>query len=272
MKTSLKTNLKAILARSYVRFWAANREPSWLLSETIMPLLGTAAYVFVYKTLKAPEEYIGFVILGGTMSAYWMNVLWSMAAQFYWEKEMGNLELFMIAPISRMSILFGMAFGGFIHATTRAVVIFLMGSLLFKVSFVMISFTKLILVFILTLVALYGLGMVFSSVFMLYGREAWHGVNLLQEPVYLLSGFYFPVKSLGFVTALTASLIPLTLGLDAMRQLAFKAGKKYGFMDVDLELGILAALCVLFLIAASYALKYMENLGKKEGRLTLRWQ
>lgn len=272
MKTSLKTNLRAIFARSYVRLWAANREPSWWITETIMPLLSTAAYVFVYKTLKAPEEYIGFVILGGAMSAYWMNVLWSMAAQFYWEKEMGNLDLYMIAPISRMSILFGMASGGFVHATTRAAAVFLMGSLIFKVDFTVINFTKLILCFILTLVALYGLGMLFSSIFMLYGREAWHGVNLLQEPIYLLSGFYFPVKNLGFTTALIASFIPLTLGLDAMRQLAFSTGKKFGFIDVNLELGILVILCVIFLVAANYGLKYMEHLGKKEGRLTLRWQ
>jgi ABC-2 type transport system permease protein len=272
MKTSLKTNLRAVFARSYVRFWAANREPSWWVSETIMPLLSTAAYVFVYKALKAPEEYIGFVILGGTMGAYWMNVLWSMAAQFYWEKEMGNLELYMIAPISRMSILFGMASGGFIHASTRAVAVFLMGSLIFKVDFAVISVTKLIIVFVLTLVALYGMGMLFSSVFMLYGREAWHGANLLQEPVYLLSGFYFPVRNLGFAVALIASFIPLTLGLDAMRQLAFRAGSKSGFINVNLELSVLVLLCVIFLVAANYALKYMEYLGKKEGRLTLRWQ
>ena len=272
MKTSLKTNLRAILARSYVRFWAANREPSWIISETVMPLLSTATYVFVYKALKAPEEYIGFVVLGGTMSVYWMNVLWSMAAQLYWEKEMGNLELYMVAPISRMSILLGMASGGFVLATIRAVSILLIGSLIFKVNFAVISFPKLILVFILTLVALYGLGMLFSSVFMLFGREAWHGVNLLQEPIYLLSGFYFPVRNLGFTAATIASFIPLTLGLDAMRQLAFTAGKKSGFLNVNLELGILALLCVFFLIASSYALKYMEYLGKKEGRLTLRWQ
>jgi hypothetical protein len=31
-------------------------------------------------------------------------------------------------------------------------------------------------------------------------------------------------------------------------------------------------LCVAFLILAHYMLRYMENLGKREGRLTLRWQ
>jgi ABC-2 type transport system permease protein len=272
MKTDLKTNIKAIIARAYVRIVAANREPSWWLTETLLPILSTAAYVYVYKALEAPEEYTGFVILGGTMSAYWIFVLWSMAAQFYWEKEIGNLDLYMIAPISRMSILLGMASGGVFLATTRAVCIFLAGSLIFKVDFSVISFPKLFAVFILTLVGLYGLGMLFSSLFMLYGREAWHGVTLLQEPVHLLSGFFFPVKSLGFAVASGASLIPLTLGLDAMRQLAFKAGAESGFINVNLEIIALVVLCIFFLVISKYAWDFMEKLAKKEGRLTLRWQ
>ncbi len=272
MKINLRTNVKAIIARAYVRVVAANREPSWWFTETLLPILSTAAYVYVYKALKAPEEYVGFVILGGTMSAYWIHVLWSMAAQFYWEKEIGNMDIYMIAPISRMSILLGMASGGVFLATTRAVFIFLVGSLIFKVDFAVISLPKLFAIFVLTLVSLYGLGMLFSSLFMLYGREAWHGVTLLQEPVHLLSGFFFPVRNLGFFVALGASLIPLTLGLDAMRQLAFEAGPKSGFINVNIELGALVILCVLFLVVSKYALEFMEKLGKKEGRLTLRWQ
>ncbi len=46
------------------------------------------------------------------------------------------------------------------------------------------------------LVALYGMGMMFASIFLLFGREGWHLVNLAQEPVYLLSGTYFPVSGL----------------------------------------------------------------------------
>jgi ABC-2 type transport system permease protein len=140
------------------------------------------------------------------------------------------------------------------------------------VNFALINWGKLALIFFLTQVSLYGLGMMFSSLFMLFGREAWHTTNLFQEPIYLLSGFYFPIKSLGLTIGLVASFIPLTLGLDGMRQLAFKGGKEFGFLNVNLEIGALFILSIVFLIASHYALKYMENMGKKEGRLTLRWQ
>ncbi len=272
VKTDFKTNLKSIWARAYVRIVGANREPSWILSETVLPLLNTAAFVYVYKALNAPEEYIGFVILGGAMTAYWMNVLWSMASQFYWEKEMGNLELYLIAPISRMSILLGMAIGGIFYATLRALVVFIFGSLLFRVNFFISGLWELFLIFILTMIALYGLGMLFASLFMLWGREAWHTSNLFQEPIYLLGGFFFPVKTLGYTVAMCASAIPISLGLDGMRQLSFKTGKTLGFLDVKIEILLLFGLSILYVWVSHYALLFMENLGKKQGRLTLKWQ
>ena len=129
-----------------------------------------------------------------------------------------------------------------------------------------------IALFLLTLVALYGLGMITSSLFMLWGREVWHTLNLFQEPVYLLSGFYFPVRHLGFWAATTASFIPLTLGLDGMRQLLFGQEKAFAFIPIKIEVLILLFLSVFFLFLSQKSLAYMEKLGKREGRLTLRWQ
>jgi len=107
-----------------------------------------------------------------------------------------------------------------------------------------------------------------ASLFLLLSREAWHISNLATEPVYLVSGFYVPIKSFNFWVAAAASIIPLTLGLDAMRQLVFLSGPSLGFLSVPLEIGILSVLCVVFLTGAHYLLAYMERLAIREGRLT----
>ncbi len=267
----LALNLRAAWARAYVRIVGVNREPSWVIFDTLLPVVGLAAYVFYYKALGAPSAFFGMVILGGAMTAYWMNVLWAMASQFYWEKQGGNLQLFLMSPMSRMAILLGMALGGGFSTTVRALASLFLGMVIFRIPFAIASVWQLLGIFFLTLIALYGLGMLFASAYMLWGREAWHVSNLLTEPIYLLSGFYFPVRALGFWVALAASAIPTTLGLDGLRQVLL-SGKTYAFLSVPVEMGILAVLCVAFLILAHYMLRYMENLGKKEGRLTLRWQ
>jgi len=114
--------------------------------------------------------------------------------------------------------------------------------------------------------------MLFASLFLMWGREAWYLNNLLQEPVYFLSGQYFPVKALGAVIASAASIIPLTLGLDAMRQILFPESASWGFLSPWIELLILVLLGVFFIICAKYALDKVEYLGKVKGTLTMRWQ
>jgi len=266
--TGWRLFIQTVVARAYPRVIGQQREKSWMFFEIFLPILGVSAYIFVYRAIKAPEEYVGFVVMGGAMTAFWMNVLWSMSSQLYWEKEQGNLALYIMAPNSMMAILLGMALGGMLATTLRALVIVVLGSWLFQVQYAVSSFMQLFAVFCLAMVALYGLGMMSASIYLLLSREAWHISNLAQEPIYLLSGFYFPVKNLNFWLALTSSLIPLTLGLDAMRQLVFPSGATLGFLSVTVELLGLVVLSVVFLVGARYLLAYMEKLAIREGRLT----
>ncbi|OGN74149.1 MAG: ABC transporter [Chloroflexi bacterium GWB2_54_36] len=254
METAIRKNtgwrlfIQTILGRAYPRVVGMSREKSWLFFDIFLPMLSVSAYVFVYRAIGAPEEYIGFVVVGGAMTAFWMNILWSMSSQLYWEKETGNLALYIMSPTNLMAVL--------------------LGSLAFKVQYALGSFWQLLLVFFLAMTALYGMGMMTASLFLLLSREAWHIANLAQEPIYLVAGFYFPIKSFNFWVAAAASIIPLTLGLDAMRQLVFPSGPALGFLNVRVEIFILSGLAVLFITAARILLRKMERLAIREGRLT----
>ncbi len=260
--------LRTVFARAYPRIIGQQRERAWIFFETFLPFLSTVGYVYVYRAMQAPEDYVGFAVMGGAMTAFWLNVMWSMATQLYWDKEAGNLTLYIISPTSLMAILCGMAIGGLLATSLRALLILGLGTLLFKIPFVVASFVQLFLVFVLTMVALYGLGMVFGSVFLLFGREAWQMAQMLQEPIYFVSGFYFPVKSFGFAVALTASVLPLTLGMDAMRQLVFASGPTLGLLSVPVEIALLLGLAVAFVGGARLLLGWMERKAIQEGTLT----
>jgi len=266
--TGWRLFFQSVIARSYPRIIGQQRDVSWMLFEVVMPMVAVIGYVLVYKALNAPQEYIGFVVIGGAMTAFWMNVLWSMSAQLYWEKETGNLALYIIAPNSMMSILLGMALGGLVATILRAVVVLLLGSWLFGVQYGVVNPFALFAVFTISMVALYGMGMMLASAFLLFGREAWAVSDMIQEPVNLVTGLYFPVKSLPFWIAAVASAIPLTLGLDAMRQLVFPTGFKIGFLTTRWEIFILAGLGVIFIAGAKLLLAYTEKLAIREGRLT----
>lgn len=267
-RSGFRLFLMTVFGRSYPRVVGMQREKSWLFFDIFVPLLSVSAYVFVYRAIGAPEDYVGFVVVGGAMTAFWMNILWSMSSQLYWEKEQGNLALYIISPSSMMAILLGMAFGGLFATLLRAITIMFFGSLIFNVSYYVVSFGQLIAIFSLSMMALYGLGMMSASIFLLLSREAWHISNLATEPVYLISGMYFPVKNLGFWGSAFGSLIPLTLGLDAMRQLIFQTGPSLGFLSVKIEILLLVVLSAVYITGAKFLLAYIEKLAMREGRLT----
>jgi len=293
-------NLRAVVGRSYPRIVGANREPSWIFFEALLPLLGIAAYVFIYQSFGArsfaaaagnttaqavisanTNALIASVVLGGTMVAFWLNVLWSMASQLYWEKEIGNLQLYMMAPMNRMALLGGMAVGVMVMTSMRAVSTLVAGILVFGVIFQVADPLTLLAVFFAALIALYGLGMMFASLYLLWGREAWNLSALMEEPIFFSSGFYFPVGGLfrvpgwGPIIAIIGSFVPATFGLDALRQLTLGStafGGQLWIFDVKTELYILVFMAVLFLILARYSLRYLETLAKREGKLTSRHQ
>ena len=82
----------------------------------------------------------------------------------------------------------------------------------------------------------------------------------------------FPLTAIGPIAALAIAVLPLAVGLDAMRQLAFASSDVQGLLPVGTEIAILAVMGVVFLVAARLALGYLERLARREGRLTLRWQ
>jgi ABC-2 type transport system permease protein len=270
MPSTAKLFVQTALARAYPRAAWMFRNRTWLIQETVLPVLSVSAFALSYQAMGAPPEYVGFVILGAAMTTFWLNVLWAMGAHLYWERDSGNLGLYIMSPAPMMGVLAGMALGGMTTTCVRAAAIVTAGLLIFHVPLEPTSWWLFAAIFLLTLVALYGLGMMFASLFLLWGREAWHTVNLLQEPVYLLTGMNFPIRNV-FPTAVAgiALLIPLAAGMDAMRQVLFRAE---GVIEVQWEIALLVVLSVVFLALAKWCLDYLERLARQDAKLTVRWE
>jgi ABC-2 type transport system permease protein len=268
---SMALNVRAMRARAYVRIVGSLRELDWFVTDAVLPNLGMCAFVLLYRALGAPKSYEALAVIGGVLTTYWINVLWGMGAQFYWEKQQGQLQLYFAAPCSRMAILAGMALGGLAATVLRSLVGVALGIFVFHVRLEPFSPWLLAAVFAVTMAALYSLGMTLASLFLLYGREAWHTCTALTEPVYFLSGLYFPIRTLGGLGMVAAGVLPLTLGTDALRQVLLGAGA-HGLLPVRLELAGLCVFTVVFFALARFSLRHLENLAKREGRLTQRWQ
>jgi ABC-2 type transport system permease protein len=264
--------IQVTVARAYVRVVGAQRELSWLIGDTILPFLSVIGFVMVYRAMKAPPEYTGFVVLGGVMMTFWAHMLWSMAMQLFWEKEVGNLARYLMAPLPRAAILLGMALGGMFMTGSRALVIYISSRILFDLRFNIAEPWLAIWAFTLTMAALYGMGMLMCSVFFMAGRGANYALQSAFEPTMFLGGFYFPIGRLGvWVASAVAALIPTALGLDALRQTMFSA-RNIGLFKPETEIIVLLVMAVLFIALSVWGIRKMEDLGRLHGKLIVKEQ
>jgi ABC-2 type transport system permease protein len=256
-------------ARALVRLWSIYGEPLWIIVNMGFPVLSSLAASLLYISIGA-GSYVGFAVLGGVMVAFWGNVLWSMASAFNWDKQEGLFDIYLTSPASITALLIGMSLGGIINTVPSAIFVTAIGWLLFH-PVVYASWPSVIVTFGLTLMSLYALGMTLSSLYLVYGREAETMNNVLQEPVSMLSGVYFP--SIGqfspfpFALQVVASLIPLTIGMDALRKSLFFGE---GFGGVWLDLALLAGMAVAFLAISHLSMKALERKGRADGTISVR--
>jgi len=102
----------SVVARAYPRVIGAAREPSWLFFDLVFPILGMCSIVFLLRSRGVDEAWIASTILATALLSFWISVVWMMGAQFHWERDSGNLLLYITAPVGLGAIALGMAIGG----------------------------------------------------------------------------------------------------------------------------------------------------------------
>ena len=270
MKRNYLHAARTIQARAYPRIIGSFRHPSWFLFEVGLPLLSIITFIYVLKLFDSPKQYESYAVIGGCMLPIWFNVVFAMALQLRWEKDSGNLEIFMTSPAKLSWILLGMMVGGSIGTILFVVCILVISTSIFEISFLWENWWKALLVFLPCVFSLYSIGMAMSSVFLKAGRAFEYYLGLAEEPIQFITGSYFPIFAHSILLAVFGSMIPLTLGIDGLRQVL--VGDYGSPLSWQLEAFILTIYWIIALKLAKISLSWMERLAREKGTLTLRWQ
>jgi ABC-2 type transport system permease protein len=145
-----------------------------------------------------------------------MSVMTGLPAAISQEKEVGTLDGMMVAPINRLSIIFGKTLAQTARGLLQGVLILVLASLLFGVSIA----GSIPLVFALLLLGVFsfvGLGVVLTS-FAKDQETAVMMMTTLMFPMLFLSGVFFPVEQMPWYMQSISKLLPLTYAVDALRR------------------------------------------------------
>ncbi len=173
--------------------------------------------------------------------------------QIIWDRQFGFLKETMVAPVSRLAIMFGRTLGG-------ATVALLQGILVLGIAIVAgfhpvswLGIIPAIFAMFLTALLFSALGIMVAS--RLADMQGFQLImNFLVMPLFFLSGALFPLNNVPPALLVVARLDPLSYGVDALRHFLIGVATFPLMLDVSVMIGVTA----VFLALGSYFFSKME--------------
>ena len=169
------------------------------------------------------------------------------------DKQFGFLKETLVAPVSRVSIVLGKAFGGATTAVSQGVLMLIL-MMLMGISIPLSALPFLIVIMFLISIAFVCLGIAIASLI-----EDMHGFQLIMNflifPLFFLSGAVFPLNGLPEIIRFISYLDPLTYGVDALR-LSLLGTSQFHIM---LDMGVLVGFLIVTTVVAAYLFRRIES-------------
>jgi len=194
------------------------RSPARIIGSLGQPILFLVALGFGFKAMFARAgggNYLDFLSPGIISMAILFNAVFS-GIEIIWDRQFGFLKETLVAPVSRIEIVFGRMLGGALVAMAQGIVVFVICLIAgFRVHGS--PYTPLAIVFMFMISLLFaGIGTVFGSV--LQDMQGFPLIiNFLIMPIFFFSGAIFPSAGLPKVLQIGLRLNPLSYGVDGLR-------------------------------------------------------
>lgn len=179
---------------------------------------------------------------------------------FLRERSQGTMERMMASPVSRLDMVLGYLIGFFAFALTQTLII-----LLFTIYALDINYAgglwRIFFFMILIIVMAVCLG-IFASAFAKNEFQMVQFIPLIIVPQIFLCGVVFPMNQMNGVLEWIGKFLPLTYGVDGMRQIMLpepilSALKEEGqiLFSLGTDIGILAAFVIVMSVLAAIGLR-----------------
>lgn len=172
-----------------------------------------------FAALTGTDQFFSFAVTGGILMIYTVAVFFGIASSLKEDMQRGTLESNWITPAPRLLLLIGRSLASVVQATLQVLLI-LLATIPFGVSFGGDLWRGLGLVFLPSLIGLYGIGFMLAGVAFL-AREVNAFLDLGQFALNTLTGQSYPVTILPRWLLAVSLAIPLTYGVDTLRSLLF---------------------------------------------------
>jgi ABC-2 type transport system permease protein len=182
------------------------------------PILFLLAFGYGFGPVfqKAQEgSYIQFLAPGIVTMTILFTAIFS-GIQIIWDRQFGFLKETLVAPVSRLNIMFGQTLGGATVAVMQGIIVLILTLFIgFKIT--NFGYLPLAFVFMVLISLLFtALGIAIAS--LLDDMQGFQLImNFVVMPTFFLSGALFPLTGLPKALTLIFRLNPLSYGVDGLR-------------------------------------------------------
>ncbi|TMD89692.1 MAG: ABC transporter permease [Chloroflexi bacterium] len=205
-----------------------------------------------------------YLLVGALLWGYLSLVFMEAAFAISWERWEGTIEYTFMAPVRRITHLFGICLFAIGYGLARTFVVLVIASMMFGLDFSHADIPAALAVLAASTLPLIGLSILTAVLPLLSPQKGEQMSIAVQGFLLLVSGVYYPLSVLPAVMQVAGAASPLTYALSGIRSsLLDGAGMKEQLPTIGILLGMGAVLIPASILVFAWA----ENRAKRLGLL-----
>ena len=232
----------------------------FVMTAVIQPVIFATIAFFLFQA-GAREGTLLYVALGAGLMGVWSTVLFASGGVLQHQRWQGTLELAIGSPPPFVQVLAPMTLANSAVGMYAVGATLVWGRVFFGVPLSIEHPLLFVIALLGTVLSLGMLGLVLASSFIRY-RHANALSNLLEYPVWLVSGLLIPLTILPAWAQPISWILAPTWGVRAVRQAAIGG-------DPLPEIGMCFALAGIYLVIGTLLLRWFEDLARRDATLQL---
>ncbi len=232
----------------------------FMLVSAIQPVIFATIAFFMFRAGDRSESLL-YVALGAGLMGIWSSTLFGSGGLIQWERYEGTLEIMMAAPPPFALVLIPATLATSTVGIYSIAATLLWGKLFFDIPLDLADPLLFALSVPVTILSLGLMGLLLASTFVLY-RHANALSNLLEYPVWLVTGLLVPVALLPAWAEPISWVLAPTWGMRAIRESALGG-------DPAPAIAMAAALGLVYLLLGFFFIGYFERRAREDATLAL---
>lgn len=263
MAQSIRKNLRVITSAFEVTL-RTNIVDSFVLFTILLQPLVIAVLAMWMLSGRDTSNAI-YAVVGSGMTGLWSTLLFMGGNSINWERWTGTLELLVGQPSHLSLIVFGKNLGVVLQSLGSMLASYLLAAVLFRAPLRVEHPGLFAVSLVLTVFAFVCFGLVIAPIFLM-NPQVQHWQNAMEFPVYMLSGFLFPIALLpGWTTPLSYVLAPYW----AARALHGSSSGAASQREILIAWGMMVALGVAYMFLSRWLMGIMLRKARADATLRM---